>query len=435
MSGQESQVARQGRQPLALLSPCNRQQGIIGIWVAMALLALLGMAAVTIDVGRLVLAKQELQDVADAAALASAATLREGMDVERAKQTAIDIAASNTILGQPAVLDPDVDVEVGAWDAELGQIVPWSAMFNSMAVQVTMRRTQDSPGGSVPLIFGTILGVDSVPMSASGAAGVVVSGNPREPVEIMVVQDGSGSFAEEWELAIDADFALVQLVNNVSIDDDATGFVAFNDEILQYGEEGWYKDWYKEWYKHWYWTGRRWRWYWDYSWEFRWKYGTVYADLILELTAYEEGLDLPVEVEEVYEHADATEPNGYTNPGIALDWAITEFMDHGNSECAQVIVLVSDGMPFGSTDGVTEGYRGYAIAQANRAEAQGIRIHTITLTSEEYGEYGYGGADFEFNQSLTRLGGYALRTHNPDHLQSLLITVGAIEIGSPFLFK
>ncbi len=218
MSWKKSQVARKRGRPLSLLSPRNRQQGLISVWVALALTALLGMAALTIDVGRLVLAKQELQDAADAAALASAATLRDGMDIERAKQAAVDIAAANTILGEPAVLDPDVDVEVGAWDAELGQIVPWSAMFNSMAVQVTVRRTEDSPGGPIPLIFATLLGVDSVPMSASGAAGVVVSGNPREPVEVMVVQDGSGSFQEEWEQAIDADFALVQLVNNVSIE-------------------------------------------------------------------------------------------------------------------------------------------------------------------------------------------------------------------------
>ena len=435
MNWQESHVTRQGLQPAALLAPCNRQQGMITVYVALALMVLLGMAALTIDIGRLVLAKQELQDMADAAALASAATLREGMDVERAKQTAIDMAAANTVLGQPGVLDPDVDVEVGAWDAELDQIVPWSAMFNSMAVQVTVRRTDDSPDGPIPLIFGTLLGVDSVPMSASGAAGVVVSGNPREPVEVMVVQDGSGSFAEEWELAVDADFALVQLVNNESIADDATGFVAFNDEILEYGQEGWYKDWYKEWYKHWYWTGRRWRYYWDYSWEFRWKYGTVYEDLTLELTAYEAGIELPVEVEEAYEHANAAEPEGYTNPGIGFEWAINEFLANGNADCNQVIVLVSDGMPFGPNESITQQYRNFAVAQADRAASNGIKIHTVTLTSEEYGEYGYGGSDFEFNQSLTRLGGYALRTHDPEQLRSLMISVGAIEIGSPFLFK
>jgi len=48
---------------------------------------------------------------------------------------------------------------------------------------------------------------------------------------------------------------------------------------------------------------------------------------------------------------------------------------------------------------------------------------------------GEGDANLKFNQSLTRLGGYALRTHDPEQLRSLMISVGAVEIGSPYLFK
>ncbi len=386
----------------------QRQQGVIAVWVAVMMLALLGMAAISIDVQRLALAKQDLQDAVDAVALASAATLRDGMDVDRAKQVAIDIAAANSVLGKSVLLDPDVDVEVGAWDAETEQIVPWSPTFTNAAVQVTARCTDDSPNGAIPMIFAPAFGLDSVPMQATAACSVSVSTLPRSAVEIMVVQDGSGSFEEEWGQAIDADFSLVQLVNNVSIADDSTGFVAFNDDIMQYG--------------YWSWGG----WWW---WEW------VGDDLALELTPYEEGAELPDEVEEIYEYASGADPNGYTNPGIALDWAIDEFLTNGNSACEQVIVLVSDGMPFGSTPSKTQQYRDYAIEQANRAESNGIRIHTITLTAEEHGEYGYGGADFEFNESLCRNGGYAFRTHDPEHLQDLLIAVGNIEVGHPCLFK
>ncbi len=48
---------------------------------------------------------------------------------------------------------------------------------------------------------------------------------------------------------------------------------------------------------------------------------------------------------------------------------------------------------------------------------------------------GEAGTNLKFHQTLTRLGGYALRTHDPEQLQGLLISVGAIEIGSPYLFK
>jgi len=48
---------------------------------------------------------------------------------------------------------------------------------------------------------------------------------------------------------------------------------------------------------------------------------------------------------------------------------------------------------------------------------------------------GKAGANLKFHPSLTRLGSYALHTHDPEQLRSLLITVGAVEIGSPYLFK
>ncbi len=50
----------------------DSQRGTVVILVVLALMALLGMAALTIDVGLLVLAAQQAQDVADAAALGAA---------------------------------------------------------------------------------------------------------------------------------------------------------------------------------------------------------------------------------------------------------------------------------------------------------------------------------------------------------------------------
>jgi hypothetical protein len=49
--------------------------------------------------------------------------------------------------------------------------------------------------------------------------------------------------------------------------------------------------------------------------------------------------------------------------------------------------------------------------------------------------YGLGGADFQFNESLIRNGGSAFRTADPNALMSVLIQVGAIEIGGPHLFQ
>ena len=44
------------------------------------------------------------------------------------------------------------------------------------------------------------------------------------------------------------------------------------------------------------------------------------------------------------------------------------------------------------------------------------------------------GANLEFNESLTGNGGYPFRTHAPEQLQNILITVGTIGTGHPLLF-
>ncbi len=387
----------------------DSQQGTVMVIVVIALMALLGMAALSIDVSRLVLAKQELQDVADAAALAGCARLRQGFDIDQAQLAAIEIASANTVLGRPLVLDPALDVEIGGWDPHSQQIVPWSATFTAVAVKVTARRTTDSPDGPIPMIFGELLGVEHVDLTASGAASVRATGPPRDVVEIIVAQDASGSFQEEWADAIDGDWAMVNLINGVSIGGDSVGFVAFDNDIASTGEwlysdlEGWH-----------------------------WVPGEPLNLEVTELYDDDEE-NLPLVVNDMYNLASGHSPSGYTNPAVALNWAIDEFLARGG-ESRKVIVMVSDGMPFGSTDAITAQRRQDTLDASERAAAAGIRIHTVTLTAEEEGTYGSGGADFEFNELLVCNGGYALRTHDPERLCDLMIAVGNLEIGHPRLF-
>jgi len=389
------------------MSRPRKCRGLILAIAVMALVALLGAAALTIDIGRLVLAKQCLQDATDAAALAGVcATVNNGMDTEAGTQAAIETASANEVLGIPLILDPQEDVQVGAWDEETQQIVPWSPAFTSMAVQVTGRLTEDSPNGPIPLLFGGVLSNLHVEMTASAAASMGVTTMPRKALDLIIIQDASGSFVEEWQDAMDANIGLVNLINGVA-QGDQVGFVAFNEGIKTKGT----------------WEGSLWGGQW------------VYTPYDLELTALEQGSDLPQDVQDTFDIACSDTPSSYTNPGIALDWAIDDFASHASEGSNKMIVLVSDGMPFGSSDSKTQEYRDYALEQADRAEAAGIRIHTVTLTAEEYDDYGYGGSDFEFNESLTRNGGYAFRTHDPQKLRAILISVGSIEIGKSRLFQ
>lgn len=388
----------------------SRKKGYVTIVAVISLLALLTCAAVVIDLARLALAKQRLQDVADAAALAGAQRLQQGMDVNAAKDLAAEIAEANTVEGEPLTLDLQQDIQVGAWDAANEEIVPWSAAFTDAVVGVTARRTQGSADGPIELFFGSVLGVEEADVSASAVASVAVSKRPRKPVEVCVVQDGSGSFEQEWGEAIDADWALMDLINGVSRDGDRVGFVTFDREIS---------------------SNETWQWHWYYGW-----YCTE-EPLTMPMTAFSQESDapLPDTMQNMYGTASSHNPEGWTNPGVAIDWAVDQYVNDGNPDYRQAIVLVSDGMPFGADEEETQQYRDAAVAAANRAAGEGITIHTVTLTSEDHGDYGYGGADFEFNESLTRNGGYAYRTADPAALQGILITVGKLEVGHPHLFK
>jgi hypothetical protein len=94
------------------------------------------------------------------------------------------------------------------------------------------------------------------------------------------------------------------------------------------------------------------------------------------------------------------------------------FRDRGRDEAQKVIVLVSDGMPNPASR------RGPAVAAADRADAEGISIFTVTLTQEgPGGDYGSSGNDAAFNASLVRGFGKAFDTPNSEDLDELLLLV------------
>jgi hypothetical protein len=71
-------------------------RGVIGPWVAVALVALLGVAALSIDIGRLVVAAQRAQDMADGAALAGGCKLPYAQE---ARDTSVDTISANNSEG------------------------------------------------------------------------------------------------------------------------------------------------------------------------------------------------------------------------------------------------------------------------------------------------------------------------------------------------
>ncbi len=145
------------------------------------MVVLLGFAALTIDVGRLYNVKAELQNAADAAALAGASaladnSLRESVSndpqviAEHVRHRAFHIAALNPADQKSTHLAIE-DVVVGRFDWDYPD-QPLSHDGSANAVQVTARLTEGSPNGPVLNFFAPILGADTSNVSAMAIAAI-----------------------------------------------------------------------------------------------------------------------------------------------------------------------------------------------------------------------------------------------------------------------
>ncbi len=158
MSRQNSHVAREGPHSLSFLSPCNRRHGVVTVWVVVALVALLGMAALTVDIGQLVIAAQTAQDVADAAALGAG---RELPIHGTAQSVALDLVAVNNESLGGFTADCSLDNgDITFWG--VNETIPDFGLLGNYAWG--MRVTTHIP---VDYVFAPVLGLEGATISRS----------------------------------------------------------------------------------------------------------------------------------------------------------------------------------------------------------------------------------------------------------------------------
>jgi|GEM_PF-773845 len=170
------------------------ERGVIAVIVALGLPALVGLTGAAVDLGSIYTARAELQNAADSAALAGAATLigydednRALAQPEVALDTAREYTARHTRVG--FVVDPanpegpreaqdlplvlrDQDFTVGLWNKETRQFdyTGFSTDPNDLnAVRVKLRR-DSLANDPVETFFAKILGIDRVPVEAEALA-------------------------------------------------------------------------------------------------------------------------------------------------------------------------------------------------------------------------------------------------------------------------
>jgi len=122
-----------------------------------------------VDLGRVYVARAELQLAADAAARYGAAGMATG--VTAAINNAVDAADDNKADGAPVVLDRAADVELGTWDQTTKTFTALGDpdLDNANAIRVTARRTS-ARGNAVPLTWASVIGSRTCDVTVTAVA-------------------------------------------------------------------------------------------------------------------------------------------------------------------------------------------------------------------------------------------------------------------------
>jgi len=164
------------------------EKGVTAIIVALLLVVFLGVAALAIDVGYQRMVRNQLQNAADAAALAGAGqlgaiyvgmTLAEQQatlsdeNIALVKNAAINTALANKAAGQNVNItfaDDDDDLTIGTWNFNTSAFsVPTPLIFPN-AVRVKIRRDANVAAGPITTFFGRIFGKNTMEVSAEASA-------------------------------------------------------------------------------------------------------------------------------------------------------------------------------------------------------------------------------------------------------------------------
>lgn len=172
----------------------HARTGAMLVLIAITIVLLLIAVAFSVDVAFMQLTRTELRTSTDAAARAATEALSRQQSVAAARQAARAAAAANPVAGDPLLLD-DADILFGHADVQFDGTFDFQegvTPFNS--IRVIGRRTDDSPSGSVGLMFAGMLGPTTfVPRYASRTVNL--------DRDICVVVDRSGSM--NWDVSGD----------------------------------------------------------------------------------------------------------------------------------------------------------------------------------------------------------------------------------------
>lgn len=207
------------------------RRGNYSLFFAMLLPILLGFLALAIDIGRLRVARVQIQGAADAAALAALAELRAGNsqgDAEAAAEDAANATRMQSVAAGGNLFD--VQVNFGDWDFP-GQA--WSdrgGSINGVTVQVEQNRPLGllfapvfEAGGFARTVYqGGLEGNGAIERSLS-----TVRRASLRPRDIVIVLDVSRNVVDHLDGLHDAAEDLIDVINDFRMPEDRVAIVEF----------------------------------------------------------------------------------------------------------------------------------------------------------------------------------------------------------------
>jgi hypothetical protein len=199
------------------------QTGAVAITVAILMFVLVGFAALAIDIGYLLVTRNELQNVADAAALAATRKLgknyQDMLTLPHAKQAEYDcdtpdwgfpcsdivdvalaVGLENRAGQVDIVIDPD-EVFIGVWDfsPDDPSVDPFTEQdAQPRAVRVIARR-DEAQNNPITTFLAGVLGVDTMAVSAVATASLSGQGSVAEGELELPIGIDEGFFNDEDE--------------------------------------------------------------------------------------------------------------------------------------------------------------------------------------------------------------------------------------------
>ena len=214
---------RQSHMPLC--RPKRRRpqrRGAMLVLIAIMMIGFMVAIAFSVDIAQMHLTRTELRTTTDAASKAAAATLAATMNRSQAIKRGRQIAAANSVNGEPLLLSRR-DFKFGnAGQGKSGKFLFRQGKQPYNTVVVTGRREENSRSGAVPLFFGNLMGFEFFEAQSTAAATYIER-------DVVLVVDRSGSMrGRKFRDLIAAIETFTETLDETPVDEH-TGLASYNE--------------------------------------------------------------------------------------------------------------------------------------------------------------------------------------------------------------